>query len=79
MHGSGILFRWLLDTELVDEINLSTFPLVVGQSARLFPETGEDAALELVGTRTTPTRMTIQVYHSSGRPRYGTATTGRST
>ena len=29
-HGSGALIRWLLDNELVDEINLLTYPLVVG-------------------------------------------------
>ena len=48
VHGSGILIRWLLDNDLVDEINLLTVPVVVGQGTRLFPETGQDIALELV-------------------------------
>jgi dihydrofolate reductase len=74
VHGSGILVRWLLDNDLVDEINLFTYPVVVGQGTRLFPDTGKDMALELVGSRTTPSGVTIQVYRPTGRPEYGTAT-----
>ena len=73
VHGSGILVRWLLDSDLVDEINLLTFPLVVGQGTRLFPDTGPDIALELVGSQAvTPSGVTIQVYRPTGRPKYGT-------
>ena len=72
VHGSGILVRWLLDNDLVDEINLLTFPLVVGQGTRLFSDTGPDIALELVESRTTPSGVTIQVYRPTGRPKYGT-------
>ena len=74
VHGSGALFRWLLDNDLVDEITLFTFPVIVGQGTRLFPDTGRDRALELVSTRATPSGVTIQVYQSIGRPHYGTAT-----
>jgi dihydrofolate reductase len=74
VHGSGSLIRWLLDNGLVDEINLLTFPVVVGQGTRLFPDNGPDTALELVESRTTPIGVTIQVYRPSGRPQYGTAT-----
>jgi dihydrofolate reductase len=75
VHGSGALFRWLLDNDLVDEINLFTFPVVVGLGTRLFPDTGKDIALKLVGSQTvTPSGVTIQVYHPAGRPRYGMAT-----
>jgi dihydrofolate reductase len=56
VHGSGTLIRWLLDNDLVDEMNLFVFPAVVGQGRRLFPDTGEDTALELVESRTTPER-----------------------
>jgi dihydrofolate reductase len=51
VHGSGALIRWLLDNDLVDEFNLFIFPVVVGQGARLFPDTGPDTALELVESR----------------------------
>ena len=74
VHGSGALSRWLLDHDLVDEMNLFIFPVVVGQGTRLFPGTGRDMALELVRSRATPSGMTIHVYRSAGRPRYATAT-----
>jgi dihydrofolate reductase len=74
VHGSGALFRWLLDNDLVDEMNLFIFPVVVGQGTRLFPDTGRDTALDLVESRVTPKGVAIQVYRPTGRPRYATAT-----
>jgi dihydrofolate reductase len=74
VQGSGALFRWLLDNDLVDEMTLFTFPVVVGQGTRLFSDTGPDAALELVESRSTPKGISIQVYRPSGRPQYATAT-----
>lgn len=75
VHGSGALVRWLLDNDLVDELNLFIFPVVVGQGTRLFPDTGRDRALELVGSRATPRGVTIQLYRPTGRLQVGTATT----
>jgi hypothetical protein len=49
--GSLSLVRLLLDNDLVDELTLLTFPVVVGQGRRLFPETGQDLVLELVESR----------------------------
>ena len=74
VHGSGVLVRWLLDNDLVDEINLLTYPVVIGQGTRLFPDTGPDTALELVESRATPKGLTLQVYRPTGRPEYATAT-----
>ena len=71
LQGSGALFRWLLGKHLVDEIILFTFPVVIGQGTRLFPDTGPDAALDLVESRSTSTGITIQVYRSTRRrPEY---------
>jgi dihydrofolate reductase len=74
VHGSGALTRWLLDNDLVDEITLLVCPVVVGQGARLFPDTGPDIALDLVESRAFPKGITIQVYRPTGRPQYATAT-----
>jgi dihydrofolate reductase len=70
VQGSGVMIRWLLDNDLVDEMTLFTFPVVVGQGTRLFPDTGRDWALELVESRATSGGVTIQVYRPTGRPQY---------
>ncbi len=70
VHGSGILVRWLLANQLVDELILLVYPVVVGQGTRLFPENGPDAALDLLESWSTPKGVTIQVYRPDGRPRY---------
>jgi dihydrofolate reductase len=73
VHGSGALIRWLLANELVDEIHLLIVPVIVGQGARLFPDTGPDIALDLVESRADSKGVTIQVYRPTGRPRYAPA------
>jgi dihydrofolate reductase len=72
VHGSGDLIRWLIDNQLVDEITLLTYPVVIGQGTRLFPDTGPDIALDLVDSRAFPKGITIQIYRPSGRPQYAT-------
>jgi dihydrofolate reductase len=72
VHGSGALTRWLMEHDLVDEINLFTYPVVVGQGTRLFPDTGPDRALELIESHTTPGGVIIQVYRPAGGPEYAT-------
>ena len=72
VHGSGALTRWLLENELVDEIDLLICPVVVGQGTRLFPDAGPDIALDLVDSRAFPKGITLQVYRPTGRPQYAT-------
>ncbi|MBA3869591.1 MAG: dihydrofolate reductase family protein [Anaerolineae bacterium] len=72
VHGSGTLTRWLLEHDLVDEMNLLIVPVVVGQGMRLFPDSGPDMALDLVESRTFPKGITLQVYRPNGRPQYAT-------
>ncbi len=73
VHGSGALVRWLLDNDLVDEMNLLIVPVVVGEGTRLFPGTGPDMALDLLDSRAFPRGVTVQVYRPAGRPQYATA------
>jgi dihydrofolate reductase len=74
VHGSGALTRWLLENDLVDEMTLLVVPVVLGQGARLFPETGPDIALELIESRADAEGVTIQVFRPAGRPQYAPAT-----
>jgi dihydrofolate reductase len=70
VHGSGTLIRWLLANDLVDEMTLIVIPVVVGQGTRLFPENGQDLALDLLESRVDSKGVAIQVYRLAGRPRY---------
>jgi dihydrofolate reductase len=71
VHGSGILVRTLLEHDLVDELRLLVFPVIVGQGRRLFPDAGVATGLGLVDSRTTGSGVTIQAYRPTGRPQFG--------
>ena len=66
VHGSGDLLRWLLERDLVDELNLRIYPVVVGDGLRLFPERGQTHDLELVESRSTPSGVMLQTYRPAG-------------
>ncbi|MQA98163.1 MAG: dihydrofolate reductase [Streptosporangiales bacterium] len=70
VHGSAALTRWLLENDLVDEMNLLIVPVIVGQGGRLFADAGPDLALDLVASRAFPKGITLQVYRPAGRPEY---------
>jgi dihydrofolate reductase len=67
VHGSGVLLRWLLDRDLVDELNVRLYPVVVGDGLRLFPERGQTHDLTLVESRSMPSGVTILTYRPAGR------------
>jgi dihydrofolate reductase len=66
VHGSGVLLRWLLEHELLDELNLRIPPVIVGQGMRLFPESGPSHDLVLVESVTTPSGVTFQTFRPNG-------------
>ncbi|MFI8338475.1 dihydrofolate reductase family protein [Streptomyces sp. NPDC085639] len=72
VHGSGVLAQWLLARDLVDELNLLVFPVVLGTGQRLFPTGGLPTAYELTSSRTTPAGTAIQSYRPTGRAAFGT-------
>ena len=73
LHGSGVLLRWLLERDLVDELNLRIYPVIVGDGLRLFPEKGQTHKLELVDSVTGSTGVTIQTFRPNGRATFGRA------
>ena len=72
VHGSGELLRWLLDRDLVDELNLRIYPVIVGDGLRLFPDRGQTHNLELVDSRSTSSGVMLQTYRPAGPPAFGT-------
>jgi dihydrofolate reductase len=77
--GSGVLVRKLLANNLVDQLDLLTYAVVLGQGTRLFPDSDQDIALELVTSRTTSRGITIQTHRTAWRPEYATSTAGPNT
>ena len=73
VHGSGDLLRWLLERDLVDELNLRIYPVVVGDGHRLFPEHGQTHNLELVESQSVPSGVMLQTYRPAGRATFGNA------
>ncbi len=73
VHGSGDLLRWLLEHDLVDELNLRIYPVVVGEGQRLFPEQGQTHALTLVESVSTPSGVMVQTYRPAGRATFRNA------
>ena len=52
VYASYQLGRTLLEHDLVDELRLFVFPVVVGAGERLFGETSVEKPFRLVGSRT---------------------------
>jgi dihydrofolate reductase len=76
LHGSGALLRWLLEHDLVDELNLRIYPVIVGEGLRLFPEHGQTHGLEVIDSWSTSTGVRVETYRPNGRAKFGPA--GRS-
>jgi dihydrofolate reductase len=62
VHGSAQLVQALLRDDLVDELRLMVFPVVLGSGRRLFGEDGEKLRLQLVETRTVGDGVVILLY-----------------
>lgn len=71
VHGSGELVKLLLERDLVDQLNLLVFPVIVGAGRRLFADSGIATGLTVEEARTTPSGVSILVYRPTGRPAFG--------
>ena len=66
VHGSARLVQTLLENDLVDELRLMVFPVVLGTGKRLFDEMSDKKPLRLKDSKTVGDGVTILVYEPAG-------------
>ena len=62
VHGSAQLTQALLEQDLVDELRLMVFPVVLGDGKRVFGETSDKKPLQLDSSQTVGDGVVILVY-----------------
>jgi dihydrofolate reductase len=62
VHGSAQLVHGLIEQDLVDELRLMVFPVVLGSGKRLFGETSDIKRLRLIDTMTVGDGVLILTY-----------------
>jgi len=60
--GSAQLAQTLIEHDLVDEIRLMVFPVVLGTGKRLFGESSDKHRFRLAGSKTVGDGITILTY-----------------
>ncbi len=71
LQGSSELIQTLLAHDLIDEISLLIFPLVLGKGKRLFGQGTMPAAFKLTRSRTSSTGVIMATYERSGEIKVG--------
>jgi dihydrofolate reductase len=66
VHGSPQLVQTLLDHDLVDELRLMVFPVVLGSGKRLFGETSDKKPLRLTDSKVVGDGVAILTYQPAG-------------
>jgi dihydrofolate reductase len=62
VHGSAQLAQTLIEDDLVDELRLMVYPVVLGSGKRLFGETSDKKPLRLVDSKVVGDGVSILVY-----------------
>jgi dihydrofolate reductase len=62
VHGSGTLVRTLVEADLVDELRLMVFPVVLGTGMKLFGDTRDLKKLRLMSSQVVGDGVAILVY-----------------
>jgi dihydrofolate reductase len=67
VHGSAQLVQALLERDLVDELRLMVFPVVLGAGKRLFGDTSDKKRLKLADSKMVGDGVAILVYEAAGQ------------
>jgi dihydrofolate reductase len=67
VHGSAQLVQSLMEHDLVDELRLMVFPVVLGSGKRLFGETSDKKGLRLTDSKAVGDGVAILVYEPATR------------
>jgi dihydrofolate reductase len=62
VHGSAQLVQGLLEHELVDELRLMVFPVVLGSGKRLFGDTSDKKSMKLANSKIVGDGVAILIY-----------------
>ena len=62
VHGSARLVQTLIEHDLVDELRLMVFPVVLGSGKRLFGDTSDKKPLQLVDSKVVGDGVAILIY-----------------
>jgi dihydrofolate reductase len=65
IHGSGQLVQTLFEHDLVDQLNLMVFPVVLGTGKRIFGETSAKKKLRLVDSKVVGDGVAILIYEAA--------------
>jgi dihydrofolate reductase len=65
VHGSGQLVQALIEKDLVDELRLMVYPVVLGTGKRLFGDTSDKKRLRLADSKTVGDGVIILVYDAA--------------
>jgi dihydrofolate reductase len=68
VHGSAQLVQALIEHDLVDELRLMVYPIVLGSGKRLFADTSDKKPMRLSSAKPVGDGITILTYEPVGGP-----------
>ncbi|MBO9151612.1 dihydrofolate reductase family protein [Chitinophaga sp. GCM10012297] len=74
--GSGVLVQTLLEANLIDSINLLTYPITIGKGKRLFGNGTQPVTFKLTSSKISPSGVVVATYEPAGKLVPGSFVTG---
>lgn len=67
VHGSARLVQTLVEHDLVDELRLMVYPVILGSGKRLFGETNDAKRMRLVESKTVGDGVAVLIYQPAAK------------